>query len=331
MRDEAEVLEGAHVPVEKGHLILARIEPGEVAPRVHQPQDEHPRLAPLGAHVDEHLEEVDLAEVAGLVHERDEHLLPPALPLRDHFPHHAVADDMALRQEQLVQARRGQSLLAACPARRLREQLLEARPDALLDRTRALDRRPHARRGALDVAPDRVARHAQLSRRPSNGDFLNEHLVPNHIGLIHPQHPPAEKPVPMTGNFSASAGWISFRPPNGSLSRRRHHQISWAGKVGSPAHVATPSTPSGRRTRRTSASALAGSGSRNSTKAMTTASKLAGRNPRRAASIAATGTDFGARASITAAISIPKSDARGAARAMSGSRAPTPVPTSRMR
>ena len=32
MRDEAEVLEGAHVPVEEGHLILARIEPGEVAP-----------------------------------------------------------------------------------------------------------------------------------------------------------------------------------------------------------------------------------------------------------------------------------------------------------
>src|SRR3989441_2279841 len=213
MRDEAEVLEGAHVPVEKGHLILARIEPGEVAPRVHQPQEEHPRLAPLGAHIDEHLEEVDLAEVAGLVHERDEHLLPPALPLRDHLPYHAVADDVALRQEQLVQARCGQSLLAACPARRLREQLLEARPDALLDRTRALDRRPQARPGPLDVAPDRVARHAQLSRHPSNGDFLNEHLVPNHIGLIHPQHPPAEKPIPMTGNFSASAGWISFRPP----------------------------------------------------------------------------------------------------------------------
>src|SRR5437016_9544489 len=225
MRDEAEVLEGAHVPVEKGHLILARIEPGEVAPRVHQPQDEHPRLAPLGAHIDEHLEEVDLAEVAGLVHERDEHLLPPALPLRDHLSYHAVADNVALRQVQLVQARRGQSLLAACPARRLREQLLEARPDALLDRTRALDRRPHARPGALDVAPDRVARHAQLSRHPTNGDFLNEHLVPNHMGLIHPQQPPAEKPVPMTGNFSASAGWISFRPPNGSLSRRRHHLL----------------------------------------------------------------------------------------------------------
>src|SRR2546427_1106935 len=224
MRDEAEVLEGAHVPVEKGHLILARIEPGEVAPRVHQPQDEHPRLAPLGAHIDEHLEEVDLAEVAGFVHERADPPLPPALPLRDHLPYHAVADNVALRQEQLVQARRGQSLLAACPARRLREQLLEARPDALLDQTRALDRRPHARPGPLDVAPDRVARHAQLSRHPSNGDFLNEHLVPNHIGLIHPQHPPAEKPVPMTGNFSASAGWISFRPPNGSLSRRRHQR-----------------------------------------------------------------------------------------------------------
>jgi len=92
MRDEAEVLEGAHVPVEEGHLILAGIEPGEVPSRVHQPQEEHPCLAPLAADIDEHLEEVDLAEVAGLVHERDEHLLSPALPLRDHLPHHAAAD-----------------------------------------------------------------------------------------------------------------------------------------------------------------------------------------------------------------------------------------------
>jgi hypothetical protein len=51
------------------------------------------------------------------------------------------------------------------------------------------------------------------------------------------------------------------------------------------------------------------------------ASKVPGRNARLAASIAATGTAFGARASIPGAMSMPKSEACGAARAMSGSSA----------
>ena len=43
----AEVGEGPHVTVEEGELVLALIEPDEVPPRVHQPHQEEPGLAPL--------------------------------------------------------------------------------------------------------------------------------------------------------------------------------------------------------------------------------------------------------------------------------------------
>ena len=46
-RHPAEVGEGAHVAVEEGELVLALVEPHEVAPRVHQPHQEEPGLAPL--------------------------------------------------------------------------------------------------------------------------------------------------------------------------------------------------------------------------------------------------------------------------------------------
>src|SRR4051812_680155 len=157
MRNEAEVLEGAHVPIEEADLILARIEPGEIAPRVHQAQEEHPRLAPLAGDVDEDLEEVDLAEIARFVHKRNEHLLAPAFPLRDHLADHAVAHHVALRGEQLVEARGRQLLLASGPARCLPKQLLEPRPYPLLDRARTRYRHAHAWRRSLDVAPDCVA------------------------------------------------------------------------------------------------------------------------------------------------------------------------------
>ena len=46
-------------------LIAALVEPGEVAPGVHQPDQEHPALAPLAADLGDHLEEVDLGPVSG--------------------------------------------------------------------------------------------------------------------------------------------------------------------------------------------------------------------------------------------------------------------------
>jgi hypothetical protein len=52
----------ANVPVEEADLSLPRVEPREVAPRVHQAHHEHVRLASLAGDVDEHLEEVDLGQ-----------------------------------------------------------------------------------------------------------------------------------------------------------------------------------------------------------------------------------------------------------------------------
>jgi hypothetical protein len=42
-----QVCKRPHMAVEEGELVAALIEPGELAPRVHQPQQELPRLAPL--------------------------------------------------------------------------------------------------------------------------------------------------------------------------------------------------------------------------------------------------------------------------------------------
>ena len=203
--------------VEKRDLILPRIEPCEVAARVHQPHDKHPRLAPLTRDVDEHLKEIHLAEVARLVHERHKHLHAPPLPLGDHLAHDAVRDGETLSDEHLVQPRRREPLLAGSPSRRLTEELLHARPHALLDRAHPRHRRAYARRGALDVPPNGVTRHAQLARHPPDRELLDENLVPNYVDLIHPQHPPAEPPGHRPSQLSRLRG--------GSVSGRRLDQF----------------------------------------------------------------------------------------------------------
>ena len=121
-----------------------------------------------------------------MVDERHEHLLATPLPLRDHLPHNALAHREPLLDEHLMQPRRRQSLLAAGPARSLVEELSQARPHALLDRARARDRRALAWLRALDVAPDRIARHSELARHTPHRQFLDKNLVPNHVDLIHP-------------------------------------------------------------------------------------------------------------------------------------------------
>src|SRR5438552_9640644 len=59
-RDSAQVGKRPHVAVEKGQLIATLVEPGELAPRVHQPQQELPGFAPFAADFHHHLEEIDL-------------------------------------------------------------------------------------------------------------------------------------------------------------------------------------------------------------------------------------------------------------------------------
>lgn len=224
LRHAAQVRERAHMPIEEGHLVLPRVQPREVAPRVHEPQQEHPRLAPLASGVDEHLEEVHLAEIAWPVHERHEHLLRAPLALRHQLLDQRDADAHALAHQQPVQPRRRQPLLAARRSRRAREQRLEPR----LHRRRPRRRPPHADRHALlQVPPHRIARQphvlGHLPRRPP----LDPNFVPDYVYLIHPQHLlPAEPPAPMADKPRRSPGWITFRAASGSLSRRRDHEVA---------------------------------------------------------------------------------------------------------
>lgn len=226
MRDRAEVLEGAHVPVEKAHLILPRVEPREVAARVNQPHHEHPGFAPLAGDVDENLEEIDLRQLAQLAHMRNEDLLAPSLPLGHQLADHAIADGAPLRDQQLVQPRCRQPLLTPGPARSLAEQLLEARQNSIQDGMAAVDLPPNAGfRVAADVPAHPISRNAHLAGHPAHRAPLHQHLVSDNVDMVHPQHSPAEAPAPRAGNLR-SLGWISFSPPNGSLSRR-HDQARW--------------------------------------------------------------------------------------------------------
>ena len=74
--------------VEKADLILPLVDPREVTARIHQPHQEEPRLAADAVDVDQHLEEVDLGEIARPIRQRHEDLAALPLPLR-----HRVFDD----------------------------------------------------------------------------------------------------------------------------------------------------------------------------------------------------------------------------------------------
>ena len=82
-RHAVEVRKRADVPVEKADLILPLVDPREVAARVHQPHQEEPRLAAGPVDVDQHLEEVDLGQIARPIRQRHEDLAALPLPLRD--------------------------------------------------------------------------------------------------------------------------------------------------------------------------------------------------------------------------------------------------------
>jgi hypothetical protein len=76
-----------------------------------------------------------LGEIAGAIRERHIHLaaLPP--PLRHRLFHHRDANLVAFGDEQLVQPRRRQLLLAAGPAGRLGEHALDPLTYGVPDRT----------------------------------------------------------------------------------------------------------------------------------------------------------------------------------------------------
>ena len=213
--------EGAHVSVEEADLVLAAVEPSEVAAGVHQPQEEHPPLATLDRDVHEHLEEVDLGEVTRPVDQRHEDLLPLPLPLCDELLDERDAHLAPLSDQQPMKLGRREALLAARPPRRFGEELLEPRPHRLERRPRPCGRLAPARLRALDIAAHRVAGEVELPRHLTHGEALDQHLVPNDVDLIHPEHPPTEALAPQPGKLPGGVG--------GSVSERRMDQFQSGG------------------------------------------------------------------------------------------------------
>jgi len=127
-RHRLEVRERPDVAVEKADLILALVDPGEISAGVHQPHEEEPRLAAGAIHVDQHLEEVNLGEIAGPIRQRHEDLATRPLPLRDRVFDDRHPDAVALGDQQLVQSRRRQPLFAARPPHRLGQERPAASP-----------------------------------------------------------------------------------------------------------------------------------------------------------------------------------------------------------
>jgi len=117
-----------------------------------------------------------------------------------------------------------QPLLAAGPLRRLRQKSLEPGAGLLPHRTAARHALHPYRRRLRQVPLHRVARDPHLQGHPPGRKALHQHFVPNHMNLIHPQHPPRGR------TRDVAAGWISFRAAFGSLSERRDQLAPVAGR-----------------------------------------------------------------------------------------------------
>ncbi len=214
-----EVREGADVAIEKADLVLALVDPGEVAARVHQPHEKEPRLAADAADVDEDLEEVDLREIARAIRQRHEDLTALPLPLR-----HRILDDrdahlLALSQQQLVQPRGRQPLFAAGPSDRVHEQRLHPRGHRVPHRPRPRRRRRRPdRRHLAHILADRRPGEPQLSCHRPLRPSLDEYLMPHHMYLIHPEHPLSGPQIPRSGKpaldpqvaYFPSGEWPTF-------------------------------------------------------------------------------------------------------------------------
>ena len=122
------------MPVEKAHLILALVDPREVAARIHQPHQEQPGLAARSIDVHQHFEEIALGEIAPPIRERHEDLAALSLPFRDRVFDDRHAHAVPFGPQQLVQPRGRQPLLAARPSHRFGQQRLHPVGDRVPDR-----------------------------------------------------------------------------------------------------------------------------------------------------------------------------------------------------
>jgi hypothetical protein len=187
-----EVRERADVSVEKADLILALVDPREVAARVHQPHEEEPGLAACPVDVDQHLEEVDFGEIARPIRQRHEDLAALPLPFCDRIFDEGHADSVPLGQQQLMQSRGGQPLFAAGPAHRFSQERLHPVADRVPDWPRSRRRLHFPRRDRLiHVLADGDPRQPQLTGDRPLRPSLYQHFVSNDMHEIHPEHPPA--------------------------------------------------------------------------------------------------------------------------------------------
>ncbi len=186
-----EMRKGADVPVEKADLILALVNPGEVATGVHQPHQEEPRFAPRAVDVDQDLEEIDLGEITRPIRQRDEHLSPLSLPLGDRVFDDRHAHAFPFRQQHLVQPCGGQPLFAGRPSHGIGQQRLHPIGHRIPDRPRSRRRRLSTRDRLMQVLTDGDARDPQLTGDRPLRPPLHQHFVPDNMHLIHPEHPPA--------------------------------------------------------------------------------------------------------------------------------------------
>ena len=122
---------------------------------------------------------------------------------------------MPLGDQQPVQARGGQPLLAPGPLLRLGQQRLHPLADHVPHRPgpRPGLRLPRGDR-LLQVLADRDARQPQLAGDRPLRPPLHQHLVSDDMHLIHPEHPFSEPRIPRSGKSA-------IRPSGGLLSERR--------------------------------------------------------------------------------------------------------------
>ena len=218
-RHAVEVRERAHVPVEKADLILALVDPREVATGVHQPHQKEPRLPTDAVEIDQYLEEVDLGEIARSIGQRHEHLTALALPLGDGLFDERDADPMALGDQQLVEPRGRQLLLPTGPSARFGQQPVHPVPHGVPDRPRPDQGLLPNGGGLLEILSNRQPRNPELFRDLPPRAALHQHFVTNDMHLIHLEHPSQRTPEP-TSSASPPSGpqvdhfpsgeWITF-------------------------------------------------------------------------------------------------------------------------
>lgn len=218
-RHAAEVRKGAPVPIQEADLVLPLVDPREVAARVHQPHQKEPRLAPRAVDLDEHLEEIDFREIARAIRQRHKDLSPLPLPLRHGILNQRDADSLPLGDQQLVQPRRRQPLLAARPLDGLCQQLLDTRAHRLPHGPgprRRLSANGHRFR---EVFSNRPPRNPELLGELLRRAALDQDLVTNDVNLIPLSTLPADSEAQRFGNPPSgpqvdhfpSGEWITFR------------------------------------------------------------------------------------------------------------------------